>query len=211
MSKPHLYDFTGSTYARTVRMLLAEKGAAYDSTQVNVLEGEPQKPEHLARHPFGKVPVLDHDGRRILETTAICGYVDAAFDGPSFVPTDPWDRARMDMTTSFVDAYGYKAMVWDVAIQHLFPDAVGGMDEAKLDKGKNDATKLLTYLMTMKGDSPWLAGAERSVADFYLAPCCAYVAMTPEAEKLFDVHGFGDWWSTVQGLESFRSTAPDMG
>ena len=211
MSKPHLYDFTGSTYARTVRMLLAEKGVDYDATPVNVLEGEPQKPEHLARHPFGKVPVLDHDGHRVLETTAICGYVDAAFGGPSFIPKDPWDRARMDTVTSFVDAYGYQAMVWKVAIQHLFPDAVGGMDEAKLEVGRNDTTKLLTYLMGMKGDSPWLAGAERSVADFYLAPCCAYVAMTPEAETLFDVKGFGDWWSAVQALDSFASTAPQLG
>ena len=211
MSKPFLYDFAGSTYARTVRMLMTEKGVDHDSMQVNVLEGEPQQPEHLARHPFGKVPVLEHDGHRVLETTAICNYVDAVFDGPSFVPNDPWDRARMDMTTSFVDSYGYKAMVWDVAIQHLFPEAVGGMDEQKLEKGRNEATKLLTYLMGMKGDSPWLAGNERSVADFYLAPLCAYVAMTPEAEKLFDVKGFGGWWAAVQALDSYRETAPDLG
>lgn len=211
MSKPFLYDFTASTYARTVRMLLAEKGVDYDSVQLNVLEGEPQRPEHLARHPFGKVPVLEHDGHRVLETSAICRYVDAVFDGPSFVPEDPWDRARMDTATGFVDAYGYKAMVWDVSLQHLMPEAVGGMDEAKLDKGKRDTLKLLTYLMEAKGDSPWLAGAERSIADLYLAPPCAYVSMTPEAEALFDVKGFDDWWSRVQALESFSATAPDLG
>ena len=211
MSRPLLYDFGASTYARTVRMLLHEKGIEYDSVQVNVLEGEPRSPEHLARHPFGKVPVLEHDGHRVLETTAICGYVDAAFDGPSFVPTDPRDRARMDTVASFVDSYGYRAMVWDVALQHLMPDATGGLDEAKLDRGRDDATKLLVYLMGLKGDSPWLAGAERSVADFYLAPPCAYVAMTPDAERLFDVQGFDDWWRRVQALDSFGETAPDLG
>ena len=211
MSKPFLHDFTGSTYARTVRMLLAEKGVAYDSAQVNVLEGETRTPEHLARHPFGKIPVLEHDGRRVLETRAICGYVDAVFDGPSFVPTDPWDRARMDTTVGFVDGYAYRAMVWGVAVPQLFPDAVGGLDEAKLEAGRADTTKCLTYLMAMKADSPWLAGAERSVADFYLAPLCAYVAMTPDAERLFDVKGFAEWWSAVQALDSFRSPAPDLG
>jgi Glutathione S-transferase len=61
-----LYGFDGSTYVRTVRMLLAEKGAQYDQVPVHVLKGEPRQPEHLARHPFGKVPVVDHDGFRIL-------------------------------------------------------------------------------------------------------------------------------------------------
>ena len=211
MSRPLLYDFGPSTYARTVRMLLHEKGVGYDTVQVNVLEGETQGPEHLARHPFGKVPVLEHDGRRVLETTAICGYVDATFDGPSFVPGGAWDRARMDTVTSFVDGYGYKAMVWDVAIQQLMPEAVGGLDEAKLERGREDMTKLLVHLMGLRDDSPWLAGNERSVADFYLAPCCAYVSMTPDAGRLSDVRGFDDWWSRVQALDSFGATAPDLG
>ncbi|MBV8578447.1 MAG: glutathione S-transferase N-terminal domain-containing protein, partial [Acetobacteraceae bacterium] len=61
-----LYGFDGSTYVRTVRMLLAEKGAQYEQVPVHVLQGEPRLPEHLARHPFGKVPVVDHDGFRII-------------------------------------------------------------------------------------------------------------------------------------------------
>ena len=74
--KPILYGFDGSTYVRTVRTLLAEKGAEYDQVPLNVLAGEPRLPEHLARHPFGKVPVLDIDGVRIRETDAICRYLD---------------------------------------------------------------------------------------------------------------------------------------
>ena len=69
-----LYGFDGSTYVRTVRMLLAEKGAHYEQVPVNVLRGEPRQPEHMARHPFGKVPVLDHDGFRIIET-ALSRYI----------------------------------------------------------------------------------------------------------------------------------------
>ena len=71
MSKPILYGFDGSTYVRTVRMILKDKAVDYDQVPVNVLAGEPRSPEHLERHPFGKVPVLDHDGLRILETSAI--------------------------------------------------------------------------------------------------------------------------------------------
>ena len=79
MSNMTLWGFDGSTYVRTVKMMLAEKGATdFRQVPLNVLEGEPKKPEHLARHPFGKVPVLDHDGLRILETSAIVRYLDDA-------------------------------------------------------------------------------------------------------------------------------------
>ena len=49
MARNILYGFDGSTYARTVRMLLAEKQAQYEQVPVHVLKGEPRQPEHLAR------------------------------------------------------------------------------------------------------------------------------------------------------------------
>ncbi len=100
-----LYGFDGSTYVRTVRMLLVEKGAHYEQVPVNVLKGEPRQPEHIARHPFGKVPVLDHDGFRIIEAGAIVPYLDEVLPGPSFTPDSSKDRARMRMamTTSSAD------------------------------------------------------------------------------------------------------------
>ena len=96
---------------RTVRMLLAEKGAQYDQVPVHVLKGEPRQPEHLARHPFGKVPVVDHDGFRILETSAIAPYLDEVLPGPSFMPDNAKDRARMRMAIGIIDSYGYDALV----------------------------------------------------------------------------------------------------
>ena len=71
-----LYGFDGSTYVRTVRMLLAEKGAHYEQVPVNVLKGEPRQPEHVARHPFSKVAVLDQDRFRIIQTGVIASYLD---------------------------------------------------------------------------------------------------------------------------------------
>jgi glutathione S-transferase len=57
----------------------------------------PKSREHRERHPFGKAPVLECDGSRILETSAILRYANNAFEGPSFIPDNPVDRARMDI------------------------------------------------------------------------------------------------------------------
>ena len=210
MSRPVLYGFDGSTYVRTVRMLLAEKGVDYEQVPVNVLEGEPKEPEHLARHPFGKVPVLDIDGLRLIETPSILRYVNDTVEGPSFVPGDPAMRARMDTTMSVIDSYGYGAMV-GVAAHHLFPDFIGGRDDAAQERRVGEANKVLGYLMGLRGESAFIAGDAPSLADLYLAPPVAYVAMTDEAERVFDVPGFEDWWSRVRALDSFAATAPDPG
>ena len=104
MSDMVLWGFDGSTYVRTVKMVLAEKGVTdFKQVQLNVLKGEPKMPEHLERHPFGKVPVLDHDGMRILETTAIARYLNDVLPGKSLIPPTPKDRARMDMIIGLIE------------------------------------------------------------------------------------------------------------
>ncbi|MDX1609481.1 MAG: glutathione S-transferase family protein [Halofilum sp. (in: g-proteobacteria)] len=205
-----LYGFDGSTYVRTVRMLLAEKGVDYDQVPVNVLEGEPRQPEHLERHPFGKVPVVDHDGMRILETSAITRYLNDVLPGPSFVPDNPKDRARMDMAIGLYDSYGYGALI-GVAGYTLFPDLIGNPDRAFLDQSIEESRKLLTELMKIRGDSDWIAGDRPSLADFYLGPMCFYVNLVDQSSQVFDVPGFADWWQRMQQLESFKATEPDLG
>lgn len=208
MSKMTLWGFDGSTYVRTVKMLLAEKGATdFEQVQVNVLAGEPRKAEHLARHPFGKVPVLDHNGMRILETSAIARYLNDVLPGKSLVPTSPPDRARMDMVIGILDSYGYGALIGGVAAYHLFPDFVGGKNEGMLKAGIENGRKVIEFAMKTKGDSPFVAG-ELSLADLYLAPVIAYVSMTPDAKSVFEVNGFADWWARVQALKSFKDTQP---
>ena len=211
MSTLTLYGFDGSTYVRTVKMLLAEKGCTdFEQVPLNVLAGEPKLPEHLARHPFGKVPVVDHDGLRILETSAIVRYLDEVLPGPSLIPDSAVDRARMDMAIGLIDSYGYGALVGGVAAFHLFPDFVGGKNEQMRQAGLDNGRKLLELLMKIRGDSDFLAGGP-SLADLYLAPILFYVALTPDAAALLEVDGVDDWWRRTQELQSFRSTQPNLG
>jgi len=211
VSKLVLWGFDGSTYVRTVKMLLAEKGTTdFEQVPLNVLKGEPRSPEHRARHPFGKVPVLDHDGLRILETSAIVRYLDDVLPGPSLTPASAADRARMDMTIGVIDSYGYGALIGGVAAYHLFPDFVGGKNDAMHAAGLAEGRKLLEFVMNTRGASRFIAG-ELSLADLFLAPIAFYVSLTPDAPALFSVAGFADWWSKMQALPSYRNTIPDLG
>ncbi|WP_174241429.1 glutathione S-transferase family protein [Caulobacter sp. S45] len=209
MSDMTLWGFDGSTYVRTVKMVLAEKGfTAFEQAPLNVLKGEPKEPEHLERHPFGKVPVLDHDGMRILETSAIARYLNDVLPGRSLVPATPRDRARMDMVVGLIDSYGYGALL-GLAAYHLFPDFVGGKNEAMRAGGIENGRKVIELAMRAKGASPFIAG-ELSLADLYLAPIAFYVSLTPDKDAAFDVEGFADWWARVQALPSFKDTTPNL-
>ena len=208
MSDITLWGFDGSTYVRTVKMLLAEKGVTdFRQVPLNVLTGDLKTPEHLERHPFGKVPVLDHDGIRILETVAITRYLNDVLPGPSLVPSTPKDRARMDMIVGLIDSYGYGALTGGVAAYHLFPDFVGGKNESFRQSGIENGRKVLQLAMETKGASPFIAG-ELSFADLFLAPIVFYVSMTPDQDAVFDVKGFAEWWSRIQELQSFKDTIP---
>jgi glutathione S-transferase len=202
-----LYGFDGSTYVRTTKMLLAEKNADFDQVQVNVMKGEPLMPEHLARHPFGKVPVIDHDGFRIIESAAVNAYLNEVLPGPDLMPDNARDRARALMAISVYDSYGYGALV-QVFGYHLFPDFLGGQNDAAHRKGIEDSKKVLGYLMQIKGDDPFIAGDSQTIADFYLAPAIAYLSMTPDAEELLKVPGLAQWWERIQALDSFKATPP---
>jgi glutathione S-transferase len=164
----------------------------------------------LERHPFGKVPVLDHDGMRILETTAIARYLNDVLPGKSLVPPTPKDRARMDMIISMIDSYGYGALLGGVVAYHLFPDFVGGKNDAMRKSGLENGRKMIEFAMTTRGASPFIAG-ELSLADLYLAPIVFYVSLTPDKETIFSVDGFADWWRRTQALQSYVDTQPKLG
>lgn len=211
MAEMTLWGFDGSTYVRTVKMLLSEKGFTdFEQVQVNVLAGEPKQPEHLERHPFGKVPVLDHKGLRILETAAICRYLNDVLPGPSLIPATPADRARMDMVVGIVDSYGYGSLVGGVAAYHLFPDFVGGQNEAMHAAGLAQGRKVLEFAMTTKGSSRFIAG-DLSLADLFLAPILFYVSLTPDKDALFAIPGLQDWWQAVTARPSYAATEPKFG
>ena len=202
-----LWGFNNSTYVRTVKMLLAEKGVTdFEQVPVNVLQGEPKSPEHLERHPFGKVPVVDVDGFRVIETPAILRYLDALLPGKTLVPADLKQMARSAMTVSIVDSYGYGALIGGVVAYHLFPDFVGGKNDEMHHQSVAQGKKVLTEIMKIRGTDRFVARGEPSLGDLYLAPIMAYVVLTPHKDEFLALPGVSEWWNAVTALESFRST-----
>src|SRR5262244_2064840 len=77
--KPIVFGAPYSVYVRTVRLALEEKGIAYELVPVDIFVPDGPPPEHMMRHPFGKIPAFEHAGFRLYEAGAITRYIDEAF------------------------------------------------------------------------------------------------------------------------------------
>src|SRR6478609_10776193 len=127
MSDPIVYGFPRSTFVNIVRMILTHKGVAYSFHDLEPVMG---KPDHLALHPFNRVPILRHGDLTIYETSAIAVYVDEAFDGAHLTPKDVKTRARMNQWVSAVNSYYYPYMIYHVTHERrVFPELGIASDE----------------------------------------------------------------------------------
>jgi glutathione S-transferase len=88
-----LYDYAGSGNCYKVRLLLAQLGREYERVPVDIFAGESTTPEHLARNPAGRTPVLElPSGETIAESNAILLYL---AEGTPLMPDDLLERARV--------------------------------------------------------------------------------------------------------------------
>lgn len=203
-----------STYARTARLALEEKGVDYALEEVDILTGANQTAAYLARHPWGKVPAFEHDGFALFETLAIARYVDEAFAGPALQPADARARARMTQICGVVDSYGYGAMIgkafWQAAI---VPMQGGTPDEAVLAEGLAGGEKALSAIAALATPgTAGLCGAAITLADLFLVPVLEYFVMVPAgAAMLARLPVLAAWHAGIAGRPSVVKTRPKLG
>ncbi len=213
MAKPVVYGPTYSTYVRTVRLALAEKGVEYDLVDVAMLQGGHQEPAFLARNPFAKVPAFEHDGFGLYETAAVTRYIDRAFPGPSLQPADVKLLARMDQIVGIIDSFAYGSLVGKVVWQRMVVPMLGGAcDEAVVAEAAPAVRTATAELARLAGGGPWLVGDALSLADLHLAPVFGYFSGTPEgAAALAEEPALGAWWAAMAARPSMAATEPVFG
>jgi glutathione S-transferase len=75
-------------------------GIDYEYISVDLTKGENKTPEHLKRHPLGKLPTLTHDEKTLFESNVICTYL-ASVENSKFYPQDNFARAQVDQWLAF--------------------------------------------------------------------------------------------------------------
>ena len=100
-----LYNSQVSGNCYKVRLLLAHLGIAYERVELDVVDRR-NRPEVLGgKNPDLRVPTVElDDGRTLAESNAILWYFG---EGTPYVPTDPWERAKV-LQWQFFEQYSHE-------------------------------------------------------------------------------------------------------
>ncbi|AKJ42483.1 glutathione S-transferase family protein [Pragia fontium] len=185
--KVHILGPQFSTFVRSVQLCCEEKGIAYtvgttiDQQTVSLNDGS-----LFQFHPFGKVPVLIHHGKRFFETTAICRYLDNCFDGVALQPDTAEAKAEVDEWSNCLAIYVDRALVRDYLLEFAFPRGPEGqIRKQEIKAAEPQVLKVLGLLDTELGSKPFFKGDNFTIADAILIPMLDYLQRLPHAEQLF--------------------------
>ena len=204
MADPIVYGFPRSTYVNIVRLVLTHKDVPYEFHDLEQVMG---KTEHLALHPFNRVPILRHGDFTIYETSAIASYIDEAFEGPRLTPQDVRARARMNQWLSAVNSYYYPYMIYHVTHERLvFPELGIASDEKVVAHALPKVEVALAVMereLSHGGD--YLLGPEISLADFFVLPSTFAFSLTAEGKAMYPKYpAFCRWRQRMESLPTTR-------
>src|SRR5258708_26177349 len=202
-----VHSSRGSLFGRAVMTTREEKGARYRFSPV--APGALRSPEHLARHPFGRVPVLEHSGFLLYETQAILRYLDRMLPNPALTPAEPKRAARMDQVMNVNDWYLFKGVANVIVFHRVVGPRVMGLapDEAAIEAAMPQARPGFAELARLLGGQPFFAGDAISLADLLVAPHLGLFSLAPEWPALVAPHrNLVAWLARIEARPSFKAT-----
>jgi glutathione S-transferase len=183
-----VYSIPGSPFLGSVLFTLEERMALYEFVpwQAGFMRTE----AHLAMHPFGRMPVIEHEGFRLYETQAILRYIADAFAGEPLVPDDIRRCARMNQLIGIHDWYFFPKFASIAAWERVIKPRLTGQaaDAAVVEAAMPIGRTCTAEAANLMGDGPYLTGGTLSLADLLWAPQIYYIATMPEGEELVGPH-----------------------
>jgi glutathione S-transferase len=207
MSDFIVHAIPGSPFSRSVMAALEEKGASWRLAPV--APGTMRSPEHLARHPFGRVPVLEHGDFWLYETQAILRYLDRILPTPALSPSDARRLARMDQVMNINDWYLFHGVGNVIVFHRVVGPRLMGLpaDEKAIEAAMPKARVVFSELSRLLGEQAFFTGDSLSLADLLVAPGVSFFTLTPEWKELGVPHpNLLAWLKRMEARPSMQAT-----
>lgn len=203
-----LYHLPLSPFSRTVRLALAEKKLEFELRIERVWE---RRESFLALNPAGDVPVLV-DGETILvDSVAICEFLEETAAEPRLHGRDPHARAEVRRLVAWFDrkfnAEVTDNLVGEKVVKRL--QRIGGPDTLAIRAGIMNIGYHLQYIGFLVERRNWLAGDALSYADLAAAAhlsCVDYLGDVPWSKY----EEAKNWYARIKSRPSFRPLLADQ-
>lgn len=176
----HIIGVGFSTFARSVAMACEEKQLQYTLGMSSGMGPNDhaiamKSDEHMALHPFGKIPVLVHGDRHLAETVCIIRYLDNEFGPATLQGQSTFEQAQIEQWCSLITQYVDFYVVRQFMLEMVMPKGDNGAVRYDvIDANRPAAEQALAVVEQQLGDNDYLVGNRFSMADIMLAPMLAY-------------------------------------
>jgi glutathione S-transferase/GST-like protein len=193
MAKVTLFHWEPNANSGKPMLALFEKGVAFESHYLDLLNFDQHKPDYLAINPLGTIPAMLHGDLVLTESTAIMEYVDEAFPGERLMPENAQDQWRIRWWMKFMDQWlgpSFSMIGWSVfigpSVRSRDPDELkaaidriplperrtawrkaiyGSFSEAEMIESRRRVAVGITMLEEALAKREWLASDKYSLAD----------------------------------------------
>lgn len=231
-----LYHAHHSTCSQKVRLVLHEKGLEFESVVLDLAKKDQLKPEYVALNPNAVVPTLVDDGVPIIESSAICEYLNEKYPQVPLAPSDFVERARMRAWMHYIEEVAVAA-IRVPSFNRAFLYRFDGLDQKRFESEQMNVRKVRKELFQRMGSpkgftkeeidrslseleetcrrmnesiekrGPWLIGEQFTLAD---------VLVMPSIDRMNDLGlshiwegkypKVSEWYSRLQEKPSFQAT-----
>jgi len=165
-----LHQFPLCPFSRKLRLLMSEKGIAYELWRENPWEG---RDEFYSMNPAGRTPVL-HDAEKNLvlcDSRAICEYFEETVDRGAMINGTAQNRAEIRRLVAQFDENFFADVTSPLLHERMMKRLVlrKSPDSGALREAMKLAHEHLYYIDYLVDYRPWLAGATLSLADLAAA------------------------------------------
>lgn len=166
-----LYYHPVSMTSRPIMFFIADHDIDCEMQVVDLMKGEHYQAPFTEINPNRLVPVLEDDGFILTESATILKYLAEREGLTSMYPNDLRGRARVNERTDWFNTQFYREYGYHLVYPQIFPHHKRPTDEHQaglLDWGRERAAAALGILdQHILGSSPFVCGAEPTVADYF--------------------------------------------
>lgn len=203
MPDVEIISATTCPFAQRTRMVLIEKNIDHELVEID-LEDKPDWFWEIS--PYGKVPVIRHDGASFFESAVINEYLEEAFPDAKLLPTDLKERAKARVWIDFANVR---------FVPHIYKVMLAQDDEGQAlhERKIYEALKAMEFDGLRKlSDGPYWLGEDLSLVDLTFLPHLErFVALEHyRGIKIPEDHTrLHDWLEVMKQRPSVQQTTRD--
>jgi len=166
-----LYMHPVSMTTRPVRLFIAENNIPVEEIFIDLMTGAHMQPPYSDINPNCLVPMIEDDGFKLTESSAILKYLAEKIGSPTY-PKDLKQRAKVNEIMDWINTNFYREWGYNLCYPQLFPHLKRRSEEAQaatLEFGKENAKRWLKLLddYWIGPTKTYLCGDAITIADYF--------------------------------------------